>query len=89
MRHSVSSAILLFAIACGSESTPTSTTGSNKSYDVFTVSTAFSPNFLQIKSGDTVVFHITPGPMNDGHDVTFDATAGAPANIKVTLTGDI
>jgi plastocyanin len=89
MRHNVFSAVLLFAIACGSDSTPTSTNGSNKSYDVFTVSTAFSPSFLTIKAGDTVVFHITKAPDGDGHDVTFDATPGAPANIKVTLTGDI
>ena len=89
MRLSALSATLVFAIACGSDSGPTSTTGSNKSYDVFTLSSAFSPNFLQIKAGDSVVFHITPGPLNDGHDVTFDATPGAPANIKVTLNGDI
>jgi plastocyanin len=89
MRLSVFPAVLLFAIACGSDNTPTSTTGSNKSYDIYTVSTAFSPNFLQIKAGDTVVFHITKAPDGDGHDVTFDATPGAPANIKVTLTGDI
>jgi len=81
----------LFAIACGSDSTPTSTGthNTNKSYDVYTVSTAFSPSFLTIGAGDTVVFHITKAPDGDGHDVTFDVTPGAPANIKVTLTGDI
>jgi plastocyanin len=89
MRLSGLSGVLLFVIACGSDSGPTSTTGSNKSYDVYTVASAFSPNTLTINAGDTVVFHITPGPLNDGHDVTFDATPGAPANIKVTLTGDI
>jgi plastocyanin len=89
MRLSVLPAVVLFAIACGSDSTPTSTKGSNKSYDVYTVSTAFSPSFVTINAGDTVVFHITKAPDGDGHDVTFDATTGAPANIKVTLTGDI
>lgn len=89
MRPSAFLAVLLFAIACGSDSAPTSTNGSNKSYDVYTVSTAFSPNSLTINAGDTVVFHITKAPDGDGHDVTFDATPGAPANIKVTLTGDI
>jgi plastocyanin len=89
MRLSAVSAVLVFAIACGSENSPTSTNGSNKSYDVFTLSSAFSPSFLTISAGDTIVYHITPGPLNDGHDVTFDAVPGAPANIKVTLTGDI
>jgi len=57
--------------------------------DVYTLSTAFSPNFVQIAAGDTVLFHIVPSNNGEGHDVTFDAKAGAPANIKVTLTGDI
>ena len=89
MRICTASAVLLFAIACGSDGTPTSTTGSNKSYDVYTLNSAFSPSFVQIAVGDTVVFHITPGSDNDGHDVTFDVKAGAPANIKVTLNGTI
>ena len=89
MRLNALCAVLLLAIACGSESSPTSTNGSNKSYDVFTVATAFSPGTLSIDAGDTVVFHITKAPDGDGHDVTFDGTPGAPANIKVTLTGDI
>ena len=89
MRLRALSALLLFAIACGSDSSPTSTNGSNKSYDVYTVATAFSPTSLVISAGDTVVFHITKAPDGDGHDVTFDVTPGAPANIKVTLTGDI
>jgi len=89
MRLSALFAALPFAIACGSDSSPTSTKGSNKSYDVYTVATAFSPSTLAIAAGDTVVFHITKAPDGDGHDVTFDATPGAPANIKVTLTGDI
>src|SRR5262249_36376235 len=80
MRLSALSAVLLFAIACGSESSPTSTNGSNKSYDVYTVATAFSPTTVTIAPGDTVVFHITKAPDGDGHDVTFDGTPGAPAN---------
>ena len=89
MRLSALSAVLVLAIACGSDSSPTSTTGTNKSYDVFTLESAFSPSFLQIKAGDTVVFRITPGTMGDGHDVTFAATPGAPPNVNVTLTGNI
>ncbi len=89
MRLSALPAVLLFAIACGSDNGPTSTNSTNKSYDVYTVATAFSPSTLTINTGDTVVFHITKAPDGDGHDVTFDGTAGAPANIKVTLTGDI
>jgi plastocyanin len=49
----------------------------------------FSPNFVQIASGDTVRFNIVPASNGEGHDVTFDATPGAPANIKVTLNGII
>jgi plastocyanin len=89
MRLSAVSAVLLFAIACGSDKTPTSTTNTNKSYDVYTVATAFSPTSVSINAGDTVVFHINKAPDGDGHDVTFDGTPGAPANIKVTLTGDV
>ncbi len=90
MRLSACSVALFFAIACGgSDSTPTSTNGSNKTYDVFTLESAFSPSFLGVAAGDTVVFHITPGAMGDGHDVTFAATAGAPANVNVTLSGNV
>ena len=64
-------------------------TSNNKSVDVFTLSSAFSPNFVQITQGDTVTFHIVPAQNGEGHDVTFDAKAGAPANIKVTLNGVI
>jgi plastocyanin len=88
MRASV---IVLVAIAaaCGSDSSTNLPGGGNKSVDVFTLSTAFSPNFVQIAAGDTVLFHIVPSNNGEGHDVTFDAKSGAPANIKVTLSGDI
>jgi len=87
MRVSVASALLLFVVACGSDSGPTSSNGSNKSYDVYALSNAFSPSLLQITAGDTVRFNIVPAQNGEGHDVTFDAKPGAPANIKVTLTG--
>jgi plastocyanin len=75
---------------CGSDGgTTTPPTSNNKSVDVFTLSSAFSPNFVQIAQGDTVTFHIVPAQNGEGHDVTFDAKAGAPANIKVTLNGVI
>jgi plastocyanin len=88
MRASV---IVLFAIAaaCGSDSSTTPPGSGNKSVDVYTLSTAFSPNFVQITAGDTILFHIVPSNNGEGHDVTFDAKTGAPANIKVTLNGDI
>jgi len=81
--------LLAFAAACSSDSSTTPTGPGNKSVDVFTLSTAFSPNFVQIAAGDTVLFHIVPSNNGEGHDVTFDVKSGAPANIKVTLNGDI
>jgi len=88
MRVSIALAVLLFTAACGGSDSPTTPpVGTNKTYDVFTLSTVFSPNFVQITPGDTVRFTITPSQNGEGHDVTFDAKTGAPANIKVTLTG--
>ena len=88
MRASI---IVLVAVvaACGSEGSTTPPGSGNKSVDVFTLSTAFSPNFVQIAAGDTVLFHIVPSNNGEGHDVTFDAKAGAPANITVTLNGNV
>jgi plastocyanin len=88
MRVFVCAALGLVA-ACGSDSGSTTPTPHNKSVDVFALSSAFSPNFVQISQGDTVRFNIAPAQNGEGHDVTFDATAGAPANIKVTLNGII
>jgi plastocyanin len=82
-------AALILAAACGSDSGSTTPTSHNKTVDVFTLSSAFSPSFVQIAQGDTVLFSIRPAQNGEGHDVTFDATPGAPANIKVTLNGDI
>jgi plastocyanin len=79
---------LVLAAACGSDSGSTPPpTSHNKSVDVFTLSSTFSPNLVQIATGDTVRFNIVPAQNGEGHDVTFDATPGAPANIKVTLNG--
>src|SRR5689334_13977563 len=80
--------LLVLAAACGGSDAPTNPSG-NKTVDVFTLASAFSPNFVQINAGDTIRFNITTAPNGEGHDVTFDAKAGAPANIKVTLTGVI
>ncbi|MEP6491083.1 MAG: plastocyanin/azurin family copper-binding protein [bacterium] len=79
---------LLFAVACGgSDKSPTPPVSTNKTVDVFTLSTVFSPNFVQIARGDTIRFTIVPSSNGEGHDVTFDAKSGAPENIKVTLNG--
>jgi len=80
-------AALILAASCGGDSSPTRP-ASNKTVDVFTVVVAFSPNFVQINQGDTVRFTIRP-TNGEGHDVTFDKTSGAPANIPVTLNGVI
>ena len=82
-------AALVLAAACGSDSGSTTPTSHNKSVDVFALSSAFSPNFVQIAPGDTIRFNIAPAQNGEGHDVTFDVTPGAPANIKVTLNGVI
>jgi plastocyanin len=88
MRVRIALAVLLLTAACGGSDGPTTPpAGSNKTYDVFALSTVFSPNLLQIIPGDTVRFTIVPSQNGEGHDVTFDAKAGAPANIKVTLNG--
>jgi plastocyanin len=92
MRVFISAAVMLSVVAagCGSDGgTTTPPTSNNKSVDVFTLSSAFSPNFLQIAQGDTVRFNIVPAANGEGHDVTFDAQSGVPANIKVTLNGVI
>ena len=88
MRALACAAIVVVAAACGGSDGPTTATSNNKAFDVF-ANAVFSPNFLQISQGDTVRFNIVPGPDGDGHDVTFRATPGAPANIKVTLNGII
>jgi len=82
-------AALVLAAACGSDSGSTTPTAHNKSVDVFALPSAFSPSFVQIAQGDTIRFNIAPAQNGEGHDVTFDATPGAPANIKVTLNGVI
>ena len=87
MRVSIVLAGLLVTVSCGSDTSPTPPAGGNKSFDVFALSNAFSPNFVQITAGDTVRFNIVPASNGEGHDVTFDAKTGAPANIKVTLNG--
>jgi plastocyanin len=81
--------VLAIAAACGSSDSPPTNPSGNKTVDVFTLPSAFSPNIVQINAGDTVRFNITTAPNGEGHDVTFDAKAGAPANITVTLSGII
>ncbi len=79
----------LLGAACGGDATPTQPAATPKTVDVYTVASAFSPNLVTIAAGDSVRFNIVRAPDGDGHDVTFDARAGAPANIPVTTTGII
>lgn len=76
---------LLFAAACGSDSTPPSS--HNQTWEVVTLSTAFSPNINNIARGDTIRFVIVPSSNGEGHDVTFKATPGAPPSILATKNG--
>jgi plastocyanin len=89
MRVFLWAVLVIAAASCGGDSSPTPPNSSNKTVDVFTISVAFSPNFVQINRGDTVRFNIVPAANGEGHDVTFDNTPGAPANINVTLNGVI
>jgi plastocyanin len=86
--HLLLASVGLAAACGGSDSSPTPPVtppaATNKAVDVFTVGTSFSPNFVQITAGDTVRFNFAPTSLGEGHDVTFDAKAGAPANIPVT-----
>jgi len=83
-------ATLILAAACGADSGSTTPPVShNKSVDVFTLNSVFSPSFVQIAQGDTIRFNIVPASNGEGHDVTFDPTPGAPASIKVTQNGVI
>ncbi|MEO7043310.1 MAG: plastocyanin/azurin family copper-binding protein [Gemmatimonadaceae bacterium] len=85
MRFIGLSAILLAAVACGGGSsstapgtTPPTPTPSPSSATVnATPSIAFSPATTTIAPGGTVTFAFGSVP----HNVYFDATAGAPANI--------
>ena len=87
MRVRLLVAAVLVAAACGGSDTTPTPPVTNKTVDVFTLSTAFSPNFVQIAAGDTIRFTIVPSSNGEGHDVTFDVKTGAPPNIKVTLNG--
>jgi plastocyanin len=83
-------AIAIVIAACGGSDSTNPPASTNKSWDVYTLSTAFSPNSLTISAGDTVRFNIVPSANGEGHDVTFNTTpAGAPPNIKVTLRDTI
>lgn len=85
MRIRFLAATALLATACDGSTTPR--ISPNKSWDVYTLASDFSPNQLVINAGDTIRFNIVPAPDGSGHDVTFKTTAGAPPNIKVTLNG--
>jgi plastocyanin len=77
-------------VACGgSDSTTTPPSSHNKTVDVFTLSTAFSPNVVQLSAGDTIRFNITPSQNGEPHNVIFVKQAGAPADIQPTSTGVI
>lgn len=55
---------------------------------IFTIGTnSFSPTFLPIKIGSTVVFSL--GFDGVGHDVRFDMKNGAPADIPVTVRANV
>jgi plastocyanin len=88
MRVRLLAATVLLAAACGGSDSTTPPGSPNKSWDVYTLASDFSPNQLVINAGDTIRFNIVPAPDGSGHDVTFKTTpAGAPPNIKVTLNG--
>ena len=90
MRVRIILAAALTVAACGgSDKGLVQPAPTNKSVDVFTLNTAFSPTTVQLNLGDTVRYNIVKASNGEGHDVTFDAKAGAPANIPVTLNATI
>ena len=52
--------LLVIAAACGGSDSPPTNPSGNKSVDVFTLPSAFSPNILTINAGDTA-FVLTAG----------------------------
>ncbi len=54
---------------------------------IFTPGIAFSPNYLIVKAGSTVIFSL--GFDGIGHDVRFDTKPGAPGNIPVSVRKNV
>jgi plastocyanin len=82
-------AVTAVAAACGGSDGGTPITPPTTSKDtIFTIGMAtFSPNQLTISRGSTVVFAL--GFDGIGHDVLFDAAAGAPAYIPVVARQNV
>ena len=81
-------AITIAAAACGSDSSPTPPTGTNKTVDIFTVGDAFSPISQTLSRGDTIRWNFAGGSDGMGHNVRFTpAVTGGPADINVLKTG--
>jgi len=91
MRVLVGLALALTVISCGgSDSTPTTPPTSNKTYDVFTLATAFSPSPLQIAVNDRVRWNFSKAPNGDGHNVRFTTkTSGTPSDIPVMFSDTV
>jgi plastocyanin len=82
---------IVFAAACGGDSTPTPpVTITNKTWDIFTVGDQYSPTFLTLAVGDTARWNFAGGSDNMGHNVRFfPRITGSPADINVFKTGTI
>ena len=91
MRNSVVAIALIFAAACGSDSTsgPKQTTNTNAAYYIYMQPATFSPAFgLIIAPNDTIVWHFSAGSDGNGHNVRFTTKiAGVPADLPVQKTG--
>ncbi len=90
MRVRLALIALVATVACGGSgsTTPSQTSATNKTIDIFTVQDAFSPTFQTISAGDTVRWNFAGGSDGMGHNVRFSPiVAGAPTDINILKTG--
>lgn len=77
-------ALLAATVSCGSDSSPSSPTPpvqTNKTWDVSTFGESFLPFSQTIAAGDTVRWTFSVAADGFGHNVLFNSTPGAPADI--------
>lgn len=90
MRVLIGIALALSIVSCGgSDASPTTPPVSNKTYEVVTIATAFSPAGLSIAKGDTVKWTFAKAPDGLGHDVHFASAPGQPQDIAIQTTGSV
>jgi plastocyanin len=80
--------ILAGAVSCGSDNTPTTPSGTNKTWDVLMIADSFSPFSQTIAPNDTIRWNFSGGSDGLGHNIRFfPKVTGAPADLPVQKTG--